>query len=299
VSDTNATNLAPARLTRARKSYGSRAVLDGVDLEVAPGSVVGLLGRNGAGKSTLIRCLLGIQELDAGEATLFGQPTLAIDEATKGRIGYVPQEPDAFSWMRVGAMLDYFAGFYERWDRDQVQGMLDAWSIRRDATIATLSTGERQRLAIVRALAHHPDLLVLDEPVASLDPLGRREFLREIVTRASERGTTVLFSTHITSDLERVAVSVAFLKDGKIVLHDELDRLRERLRRVRIPMPQSAAKQRIEVPGMVSLKRDAFGAMTAIADIGEEELFALSQRWGASITADPLSLEDLFVELER
>jgi ABC-2 type transport system ATP-binding protein len=289
----------PARLDKARKCYGSRAVLDGVDLSVAAGSVVGLLGRNGAGKSTLIRCLLGIQELDSGTARLFDEPTLAISDAIKGRIGYVPQEPDAFSWMKVGSMLDYFAAFYQRWDRDQVQGMLDAWSIRRDAVIGTLSAGEKQRLAIVRALAHHPDLLVLDEPVASLDPLGRREFLREIVTRASERGTTVLFSTHITSDLERVAVSVAFLKNGKIVLHDELDRLRERLRRLRIPLPQSAPESRIEVPGLVSLKRDAFGALTAIADIGDEELAALGRRWGGPVAAESLSLEDLFIELER
>jgi ABC-2 type transport system ATP-binding protein len=289
----------PARLDKARKCYGSRAVLDGVDLSVAAGSVVGLLGRNGAGKSTLIRCLLGIQELDGGTARLFDEPTLAISDATKGRIGYVPQEPDAFSWMKVGSMLDYFAAFYQRWDRDQVQGMLDAWSIRRDAVIGTLSAGEKQRLAIVRALAHHPDLLVLDEPVASLDPLGRREFLREIVTRASERGTTVLFSTHITSDLERVAVSVAFLKNGKIVLHDELDRLRERLRRLRIPLPRSAPESRIEVPGLVSLKRDAFGALTAIADIGDEELAALGRRWGGPVAAESLSLEDLFIELER
>jgi ABC-2 type transport system ATP-binding protein len=212
------------------KSFGGKEILRGLDLQVREGQVIGLLGRNGAGKSTLIECLLGLRELDAGRVTICGDHVDALTEATRARIGYVPQKSHLFEWLTPDQMLAYFKALYPRWNDGKVEALLARWGFdapMRNKAIGKLSGGEKQRLSIIRALAHDPSLLVLDEPVAALDPAGRRDFLRELVDSVIEGGTTVIFSTHILSDLERVAMDVAFLKDGKIALQGGLDSLLE------------------------------------------------------------------------
>lgn len=219
---------APLRAVGLDKRYDGHTVLAGVSLEIEAGSVLGLVGRNGAGKSTLIRAMLGLIEVDAGHAEIWGQPSLRMDDAAKARLGYVPQQPTALGWLEIGQMLDFVGRFYPRWDAAYVNKTLERWELPRNKMLAKLSPGERQRVAVLRALAPQPDLLVLDEPAAALDPVARRDLLREIAMRAGESGTTVLFSTHIMSDLERVASHVAFMQSGRIVLHSELDALKER-----------------------------------------------------------------------
>jgi ABC-2 type transport system ATP-binding protein len=212
------------------KRFDSQAVLDRLDWTILPGQVVGLLGRNGAGKSTLIECLLGLREIDAGKVTLFGEDVAQLSDATRARIGYVPQQCDLFEWLTARQMLDYFKALYPQWNQAKVTALLARWgfdALLCSKPISRLSGGEKQRLSIIRALAHDPQLLILDEPVSALDPVGRRDFLRELIDNVIERHTTVLFSTHILSDLERVALDVAFLKDGKIALQGPLDDLLE------------------------------------------------------------------------
>ncbi len=222
-------NASVIRMSGVSKHFGSQSILSGLDWSIATGQVVGLLGRNGAGKSTLIECLLGLRESDAGTVTVFGEDVRNLSETARARIGYVPQQSDLFEWLTPHQMLDYFKALYPRWNATKVTQLLARWEL--DAAkcarpISKLSGGEKQRLSIIRALAHDPDL-VLDEPVSALDPVGRRDFLRELVDGVIERNTTVLFSTHILSDLERVALDIAFLKDGKISLQGSLDDLLE------------------------------------------------------------------------
>ena len=212
------------------KRFDNRTVLDQLDWKIMPGQVVGLLGRNGAGKSTLIECLLGLRETDAGKVTLFGEDVARLSDGARARIGYVPQQSDLFEWLTPHQLLAYFKALYPRWNDAKVDALLARWgfdSAMCGKPVSQLSGGEKQRLSIIRALAHDPELLILDEPVSSLDPVGRRDFLREMIDGVIERGTSVLFSTHILSDLERVALDVAFLKGGKIALQGPLDDLLE------------------------------------------------------------------------
>lgn len=220
----------PVVVENLHKAFGSQQVLQGVNWNIAPGKVIGLLGRNGAGKSTLLECLLGLRESDAGSSRVFGRSVTALDEQTRANIGYVPQKSDLFDWLTPVQLLTYFKALYPRWNQGKVDGLMERWGFHgeaRDKQISQLSGGQRQRLSIIRALAHDPQLLVLDEPVASLDPAGRRDFLQELINGVIEQGTTVVFSTHILSDLERVAFDVAFLQGGKIVLQGALDELLE------------------------------------------------------------------------
>jgi ABC-2 type transport system ATP-binding protein len=217
-------------MSRVSRAYGEHAVLSGMDWTIQAGSVVGLLGRNGAGKSTAIECMLGLREIDSGSATVFGDSAARLSDATRARIGYVPQKSDLFEWLSPVQMLDYFKALYPRWNQAKVDALLARWGFAdalRNKPIGRLSGGEKQRLSIIRALAHDPELLVLDEPVSALDPAGRRDFLREMIDHVIERGTTVVFSTHILSDLERLALDIAFLRDGRIVLQGDAATLME------------------------------------------------------------------------
>ncbi|MEK7414782.1 MAG: ABC transporter ATP-binding protein, partial [Planctomycetota bacterium] len=176
------------------KRFDERTVLAGVDLQIPAGSVVGLLGTNGAGKTTLLRCLLGLAKPDAGTAMLLGESSWDLGPAAKARLGYVPQTPAHYAWMRVSDLITYTGTFYPTWDAAHAESMRARWNISATARAGKLSPGEAQRLALVLALAHRPTLLVLDEPAASLDPVGRREFHAAVV-EAAGAGTTVLLST--------------------------------------------------------------------------------------------------------
>lgn len=272
-------------------TFDVRQILNHVDLSLPAGSVLGLIGRNGAGKSTLIRIMLGLMQPQAGTAFVFDEPALKLTDAVKSRIAYVPQQPDALAWLSAVQMFDFLGRFYPQWDNDFAHQTLQRWQIDAGKLLAKLSPGERQRVDIIRALASQPDLLVLDEPAAALDPVARRELLREIATRAGDAGTTVLFSSHIVSDVERVASDVAFLHNGRLLLNCPMDTIRERYARLWLPashaasVPKESLSQRRGKDGSASVvvERDASGCWP-----------------GAGIPGarfDTLGLEDLFVEI--
>ena len=273
-------------------AYSKKPVLKGLDWQLHPGQVIGLLGRNGAGKTTLLEAMLGLRDLQGGSVEVFGEPGLQLSNATRGRIGYVPQRSDLFEGFTANELLAYFRSFYPRWNTAKVDALLSRWDIARDQPIARLSGGQQQRLSIIRALAHEPDLLVLDEPVSSLDPAGRREFLRELVDQVLDRGTTVVLSTHILSDLERVAFNVAFLRDGRIAVQAPLDELLDTTRQV------TGTRQQVEAfctrHHARVLQRRALGE--------SQELALLTLPPGAMVGEDalphePVNLEALFMEL--
>jgi ABC-2 type transport system ATP-binding protein len=209
------------------KSYGKKSVLTNLDLSIDQGSVVGLLGVNGAGKTTLIKCALGLMRPQSGSLKLLGEDAWNLSAAAKARIGYVAQNVQFYAWMKVRHLVDYTAAFYPNWNHALVADLIKEWAIPTNDRILTLSVGQAQKLAILLAVGHDPDLLILDEPAASLDPLARRQFLQMLIDMAEPGRRTVLFSTHITSDLERVADRVAILKSGTIVWHGLLDDLKE------------------------------------------------------------------------
>ncbi|GFZ92426.1 ABC transporter ATP-binding protein [Dyella caseinilytica] len=294
ISETTASTVLQVR--GLEKSFKQRQVLKALDWSVPGGRVIGLLGRNGAGKTTLLRCLLGLSPIDGGTIELFGQPMIEPGGERMHRIGFVPQTFDLFPWMKVRAYLDFTAAFYERWDNALVDRLLSSWELDAKQKIGELSQGQRQKLAIVRAIAPDPDLLVLDEPVASLDPQARRAFMSELLTLMRVPGKTVIFSTHITADLERAEADIALLRDGCIQFTRPLAELRERMKRVvfhRVsgwPYPPVVA-------GALKTHVQGDQAVLLVEDPVMESLHALAARENAGLRIETPTLEDLFVEL--
>ncbi len=278
------------------KSYGRTPVLRGVDLQVPRGAIVGLMGTNGAGKSTLIKCLLGLLRSDAGTARLLGSDCWDLSPDAKERLGYVPQVVYLYGWMKVRHTIAYTASFYENWDFAWADDLAHRWRLPMDARVQTLSTGQLQAVALVLALGNKPDLLILDEPVASLDPIARRDFLRSLMSLTADASRTVLFSTHISSDLERVATHVAILHEGRIAYFAELDELKDSVKRLRLSGNRDFPRD-FAVPGALRLKVDGASALAAVPNVTPELLDELRDRWEADVRVEDLNLEEIFVEL--
>lgn len=294
----NATALSAAPLLEVRglrQAHGDRRVLNGIDLALRPGQVLGLVGRNGAGKTTLLRAALGVDAPQAGEACLFGAPVDALDDAGKRRLGYVPQEPASLGWMTATEVMAFMAALYPAWDHALVARLMQRWAIPANRPLQWLSPGERQRVALLRALGPRPDLLVLDEPASALDPAGRRALLQEIVALCAERGAAVLLSTHILSDLERVASDVAILEGGRLRLQAPVDALKERHLRLHVPAALASLAAQ-PLPGEWSRRRLAGGALSLLVERVEGAPWPpLASR--TEVLRDAPGLEELFLEL--
>jgi ABC-2 type transport system ATP-binding protein len=284
------------RVEQLRKNFGAKETLRGIDLAIEPGTVLGLLGANGSGKTTLIKCALGLLRPTRGRVSLFGENSWDLSAGTKARLGYVPQEVTSYPWMRVRQVIAYTAAFYPHWNHAFVDKLCDQWHVPLADRVGSLSTGQLQTVGIVLALGHQPELLVLDEPVASLDPSARRQFLRTLLDLLQDHHQTILFSTHITSDLERVAQRVAILGNGRIRFQGDLDDLKDRVKRLRITsrheLPATFA-----VPGALRCEVAGSHATVSVADFDERMVSEMRKTWDADVSVNNLNLEEIFVEM--
>ncbi|WP_010583474.1 ABC transporter ATP-binding protein [Schlesneria paludicola] len=297
-SEAEFSGLPPIVCEGLRKRFGHHEVLSGVDLTIPAGAVVGLVGTNGAGKSTLINCLLGLLKPTGGNARIWGEDPWFLSARAKSNLGYVPQTVQLQPWMRVEQLLDFTAAFYEHWDHRWTETLLTRLDLPREQRVGPLSVGQQQKLALALALGHRPSLLILDEPVASLDPIARRELLATLMELALDNRHTVLFSTHITSDLERIATHVAVLREGKIVLFDELDSVKDRVKRLRLTA-SSPFPERLMIRAAIRTQVDGCHALATVTDLSDDLLAELRQKFNATISVEDLNLEDIFVELHQ
>ncbi|HEU4618824.1 MAG TPA: ABC transporter ATP-binding protein [Gammaproteobacteria bacterium] len=225
------------------RRFGKAHALAGVSLAVPRGTVFGLVGANGAGKTTLIRHVMGLLRAEVGEVRVFGRDPVAETTAVLSRIGYLSEVAELPEWMRVAELIAFTRAFYPRWDDAYAEQLRRTFELDAGKRVRELSKGQRARLGLLLAVSHRPELLVLDEPSSGLDPLVRRDILRAIVKTIADEGRTVLFSSHLLDEVERVADHVAIIDQGRIVADDTLDGLRNAYHRVvlRFDAPPPAA----------------------------------------------------------
>jgi ABC-2 type transport system ATP-binding protein len=189
-------------IQRLTRQFGNKTALDDVSLTVPRGGVFGLIGGNGAGKTTLIKHLLGMLKTQSGGVRVFGLDPVQNPVGTLGRIGYLSEDRDLPNWMRVGELMRYTQAFFPNWDERYAEELREAFDLDAKARVKNLSRGLRARAGLLIALAHRPELLVLDEPSSGLDPVVRRDILGAIIRTIADEGRTVLFSSHLLDEVE-------------------------------------------------------------------------------------------------
>jgi ABC-2 type transport system ATP-binding protein len=280
------------------KSFDAHRVLDDISAEVRPGSVIGVLGKNGAGKSTLLEILLGFSPASAGSVNLWGYESVSLPEAIKGRIGYVPQQEELMQLLTGQQQIAVTSALHQRWDHALVARLAQEWEVPLDRRMVSMSGGERQKVAMLLALGHRPDLLVLDEPLSSLDPISRRALLRQLLEIAADQKRAVIFSTHIVSDLERVASELWILRKGRMAWQGDLDAIKESVVRLRIHS-SSKLPARLEIPNTLRESVDGNSATVSVKEWNADEKPTLAARLQSDIEVEPLGLEDIFMELHQ
>ncbi|WP_410769143.1 ABC transporter ATP-binding protein [Fontibacillus sp. BL9] len=209
------------------KSYGSFTMSD-MTFSVPRGYITGLIGPNGAGKSTLIKTIMGMVVPDKGEVSVFGRNVGPQEGDYKQEIGYISDENIFYDYLSLEQMKRIVAPFYPRWDEDLYQRYMDQFELPSRKKIKDCSKGMKMKYSIALAMSHHPKLLIMDEPTAGLDPVFRRELLDLLAEYILEEENTILFSTHLTTDLDRVADYVTFINRGSLVFSDTKDEILER-----------------------------------------------------------------------
>lgn len=283
---------------RLGKSFGPKRVLSDVSFTVEPGDVVGVLGKNGAGKTTLLELMLGFTSASEGTVHIFGDDSFRLPGSARKRIGFVPQQDELLNPLSAGDQLRVIASFYDSWDSELIARLSQQWEIDLRERVQNFSVGQRQKLSILLALGHRPDVLILDEPVASLDPIARRQFLEQIVDVAASGARSVIFSSHIVSDVERLANKIWILKDGRLSWQGELDTLKESIVRVHIRSVEPLARD-LRLPNALSMHREDQYACAVIGDWTTERHRDIERRLGLQVEIEPLGLEEIFLELHR
>jgi len=286
----------PIRFERLTCCYGSMRALDQVSFGVPEGSVFALLGRNGAGKTTAIRALMGLLAPTRGRVTVLGHEAMVLPPGLRGRIAYVGEDHPLPWWMKVSDVVAFQAATFPTFDRDLCRRWMERFALTPTRRVRQLSRGMRAQLALAVALAPRPSLVVLDDPALGLDTVARREFLEVMIELIQEEGKTLLFTSHVLTDVERVADRVALLDRGVLRVDAPLDVLKARVRRYELAFAGVAPETAPVLPGLVRARRRQ-GTWTATMAGEEGAVREALHAIGAEVRAtESLSLEDVFVD---
>ena len=267
-----------------------------LDITVPMGAIYGLVGPNGAGKTTTIDLVMGMGRKDAGTIEVFGMDHLEQEVAVKKRIGYTGPDLSFHAWGTVGLALDFVRDFYADWDPAYCESLLKRLKLDRDAAISELSFGARTKLGVVFALAHHPDLLLLDEPLAGLDSVSKMEVFTELLDAVQEETRTVLISSHNIDDIERFADHIGIIHDGRMLVEGPTTELLERFCMVDCAVPEGVSP-RLWPGARIQRHRGDRWRILLDKQTGRPE--DLAAHGITDIAAVPVTLEELLVALVR
>jgi ABC-2 type transport system ATP-binding protein len=280
------------------RRFGRTTAVDRLDLSVEPGSVLGLVGRNGAGKTTTLRLALGTLFPDAGRIRVLGLDPTRQPMEVRTRVSLLSEESHLYPWMCVGEILDFGAALHQRRDADLDHALSRRLDLDARQTIRTLSRGTKAKVALVLGVACRPDLLLLDDPTAGLDPLVRREVLEGVLEAVPSEGGAVVYASHLIHDVERVADRVAFLDAGRVRVQGSLEALKDEVLRVTAVF-DADPPDAIELPGQIDAVREG-RVLSVVAWCPADELATRARSLGAhKVEIEPLSLEDIVVACLR
>lgn len=276
------------------KSFEYVRALKNVNLTVRPGRIVGLVGANGGGKSTLMRMMVGLYLPDEGRCSTFGCEAGRLGPAEMARIGYVHQEGELLDWMTVDQMVRYVAAHYDTWNLDLEETYRSRFKLQGGRRVGALSPGQRQKLAILLAIGFEPELLILDEPAAALDPIARQRFFDLLLDLFQNEGRTVFISSHILSDIEKVIDHVLILDHGRILRDTGFDDLLEEFTRVRLTSLNGSLPDALRFDDILDMERSGAEALVTMPAIDRSDLDAAAAEMNCTAEIVPLSFEEIY-----
>jgi len=205
------------------RQFAENKALDNVNIEVKKGQVFGIVGENGAGKTTLIKHILGLYKAQQGSVSVFGLDPVKSPTEVLSRIGYLSEEPDLPDWMTIPQFMNYMSAFYPKWDHQYANQLIKLFDIDPNKKIKELSKGQKARIGLCAAQAHRPDLLLLDEPSSGLDPVVRKEILTSVIRTVADEGRTVILSSHLLDEIERVCDHLLMFSKGKVLMSESME----------------------------------------------------------------------------
>jgi ABC-2 type transport system ATP-binding protein len=280
------------------KYYDGRCILDGIDLKIPRGCIYGLLGRNGLGKTTLIRILLGLEPPTRGCTSLLGQDSQHLPAATRARIGYVAEGHNLIQNYRVKRLIGICKGLSPHWNDQFFSSLLETFRLPMDRKIKEMSAGMRAQLNLALAMAIEPELLILDDPTLGLDTVARRQFLELAIELIQKQDRTILFSSHILSDIERIADRIGVLAGGRLVIDCELEDLKNRIRKFQVLFPGEAPDD-LYINEIVNQRKQGREMVLTVANWNPQKQAILETFKPASCTEVPMTLEDIFIECTK
>ena len=282
------------------KFYGQRCVVNALDLSIPRGSVYGLLGCNGAGKSTTIKMLLGLVQPDCGSAELLGTDVGRLSPQLRARIAYLAEGHPLYRWMTIAQIVAFTKACYEGgpWNDELVEQILDHGGLSRRRKIGQLSAGQRAQVSLALTVASDPELLLLDDPMLGLDTVVRRDFLASMIQFIQRQGRTILFSSHILSDVERVADRIGILVDGVLRVDCPTEHFKDALRKVVLEFA-GAAPQFPACQGLVSSRASGSRLELVVANYGDLHRQLIESLGPISTEVLEMNLEDGFIEYTR
>lgn len=284
------------------KNYGANRVVDHLSLRIPEGCVYGFLGRNGAGKSTTIRMLMGMVPPDYGRIEIFGEPLESLRPETRSRIAYIAEGHPLYGSLRIGEMVSFARSFYRTWDDRMVRRILDHFELSPKQRIRRLSRGQQAQVSLAIAMGPDPELLVLDDPTLGLDTVIRRDFLESLIQIIQRRGRTILFSSHVLGDVERVATRIGIMVDGVLRVDCPLDHFRDTLRKVVCEFPGAPPDLPPDanpIQGLVSARSIGCTLELLIVGYGPEQRATIDSLEPRYVDVTELNLEDAFIEYTR
>lgn len=272
------------------KRFGRKAVLEDVTFDVPRGKTFAFLGRNGAGKTTTIRILLGMLKPNAGQIAVLGLDPAKQAMEIRARVGYLAEDQKMFGWMRVEQLLGFIAAFYPTWDAELARRLAKQFELPMRTKVKHLSKGQNVRTGLLLALAHRPETVVLDDPTLGLDPIMRKDFLRDVVEHLQGAGATVFFSSHLLYEVEPVADMVGILDRGRMRVISETDRLRENVKQFILPAEDCQALD--GAPGLLDV--DVRGQRAAVVAENAAETLQTLTSAGIRPEVNDLNLDEIF-----
>jgi ABC-2 type transport system ATP-binding protein len=292
-------DIKPAIETRGlTKYYGDHPVVHALDLRIPTGCVYGFLGRNGAGKSTTIKMLTGMVLPDAGEALVLGESIDSLSPETRGRIAYVAEGHPLYRTMTIRQIEQFSRAFYPHWNSDLFGQVLEHFELAPKKRIWWLSRGQRAQVALALAVAPDPELLILDDPTLGLDTVVRRDFLESMIQLIQRQGRTILFSSHVLGDIERVADRIGILVDGVLRVDCPTERFKEAIKKLVLTF-DGPAKPWPSAEGIVSDVSIGNRREVVIANYTDAHLETARALGAKVIDVVEMNLEDAFIEYTR